>query len=350
MREVVKIINPYDPGLFPEDLPIKDLKVIQLGSNENPYDPSDEVKKAYLEALKDIRLYPHAGYIKLKEAISEYVGVEVKNIAVGCGASELINCVCQTLVEELDRVVIPVPSYTLYAIYAMLRNATLHFPFFENYKIKADEVVDLRPKLTFICSPNNPTGNTIDKRVVEEIAGGSDYVVVDEAYAEFSGKSCVDLVQDFDNVIVLRSFSKFFGLAGMRVGYALASKNIVEGLEKVRLPFAISYPAVRTAIAAIKSVKYYEKIRDRIVRDREDLFRKLKKFDWLEPYPSEANFILVKVHRDGIVEKLASRGIIVRNVTGLMGLEGEHVRITVGKPEENERLIEALSVNSKTSA
>ncbi len=350
MREVVRIINPYDPGLFPEDLPIEDSKVIQLGSNENPYDPSDEVKKAYLEALREIRLYPHAGYRKLKEAISEYTGLSVENIAVGCGASELINCVCEALVEELDRVVIPVPSYTLYAIYAMLRNAALHFPFFENYRVRADGVVDLKPKLTFICSPNNPTGNTVDKKVIEEIAEGSEYVVVDEAYAEFSGKSCIDLVGEFDNLIVLRSFSKFFGLAGMRVGYALASKDIVEAIEKVRLPFAISYPAMRTAVAAIRSVKYYEEIRDRIVEERERLFSKLKEFDWLEPYPSEANFILVKVHKDGIVEKLASRGIIVRNVTGLMGLDGEHVRITVGKPEENDRLIEALTVGGESPA
>jgi len=342
MREVVRIVNPYDPGLFPEDLPIEESRVIQLGSNENPYEPSDEVRRAYVESLSKIRLYPHAAYRKLKETIAAYVGVEADNVAVGCGASELINCVCIALIEELDSVVIPVPSYTLYAIYAMLRNASLHFPHFEGYNVRGDVVAELKPKLTFLCSPNNPTGNTISRKVVEEVAECSQYVVLDEAYAEFSDKTCVDLVTEFDNIIVLRSFSKFFGLAGMRVGYAIASKELAEGLEKIRLPFAISYPALNTAMAALRSVEYYRRMKKLIVAERERLLTELSKIPWLSPYPSEANFVLVRVVRDGLAERLLEKGIIVRNVTGLMGLDGEHVRITVGKPEENERLLSAL--------
>ncbi len=343
MRDVLNLINPYDPGLFPEDLPIEESKVLQLGSNENPFDPSEDVKKAYMDSLKKIRLYPHASYRKLKEAISDYIGVDAECISVGCGASELINCVCVAVLDELDRVVIPVPSYTLYAIYAMLRNASLHFPHFRNYDVKADVIAELKPKLTFLCSPNNPTGNTIKRRVIEEVAESSEYVVLDEAYAEFAGESCVDLAAEFDNLIVLRSFSKFFALAGLRIGYAVASKRISEALEKIRLPFAISYPAVNAAIAALNSLEYYTKIRDVVVSERERLYHELSSFDWLKPYPSEANFILVKVEKDiAVADRLLEKGIIVRNVTGLLGLEGEHIRITVGKKEENDRLIAAL--------
>ncbi len=340
MRDVVRIINPYDAGKFPEDL--KAARVIQLGSNENPYEPSEEVRKAYIDAFSRINRYPHPYYGKLKEKIAEYVGCSVENVAVGCGASELISCICQCLIDELDVVAIPIPGYTLYAIYSMLRNASLQFPYFKNYELRGDVIAELKPKLTFICSPNNPTGNIVERDVVEEIAEASQYVVLDEAYVEFADESLTDLALEYDNVIILRSFSKFFGLAGLRVGYAIASKEIVEGLEKIRTPFSLSQPAVACAIAAIESLEYYRKLREKIVVERERLERELRKFEWLRVYPSKANFVLVKVLRDGVAEKLERKGIIVRNVTGLLGLEGEHIRITVGTPEENDELLKAL--------
>lgn len=342
MREVIRFINPYDPGVFPEDLSIK---AVQLGSNENPYEPSEEVKRAYLESLKTVNRYPKPDYRILKDAISEYTSFPVENIAVGCGASELIQSVCNVIIEELDRVVIPMPSYSLYILYVMLRDASISFPVFEGYNIEADVIAEEKPKLTFLCSPNNPTGNTVEKRVVEEVAQYSEYVVVDEAYVEFSGKSCIDLVKELENLIVIRSFSKYFGLAGMRVGYAVCSEKVAEAIEKVRLPFAISYPAVKMAIAAIKSRDYYESVKEKIVSERERVFSELSKIGWLKPYPSEANFILVRVdlgsEDSSLMERLLEKGIIVRNAS-VMGLDGEHLRITIGKKEENDRLLQAL--------
>jgi histidinol-phosphate aminotransferase len=340
MRDVVKFINPYDPGLFPEDFP--DKEVVNLSSNENPYDPSEEVKEAYLRAVKYITRYPKADYLRLKKALADYTGFDVENIAVGCGASELISCICNALLEELDRVVIPMPSYTLYSIYAMLRNASISFPVFEGYRVDPDAIAAERPKLVFLCSPNNPTGNSLSKEVVEKVAGNAEYVVLDEAYVEFSNDSKIEMVKDYDNLIVLRSFSKFFALAGMRVGYAVCSAEIAEAIEKVRLPFSISYPAVEAAIAALGSLDYYREIRNKIVAERDRLIEKLRKIEWLEVYPSDANFVLVKARKEGVIEKLAEKGFIVRDAS-VMGLEGLHIRITVGKPEDNERLIEALN-------
>lgn len=340
MREVIRFINPYDPGMFPEDFPSRD--VIQLGSNENPYEPSEAVKKTYLESLETINRYPKADYGKLKEAISEYLGFPPESIAVGCGASELILSVCNVVIEELDRVVIPMPSYTLYAIYAMLRSASISFPVFEGYRIDPQVIADERPKLTFLCSPNNPTGNIVDRKTVEEVAAYSDYVVLDEAYVEFSGKSCIDLINELENLIVLRSFSKYFGLAGMRIGYAVCSPEVAEAIEKVRLPFAISYPAMNTAIAAIRSREYYESVKEKIVSERERVYAELLKIKGLRPYPSEANFILVRVDtEEDLIEKLLEKGIIVRDAS-IMGLDGVHVRITIGKREQNDRLLNAL--------
>lgn len=339
MRNVIRLINPYDAGLFPEDFPGEE--VINLASNENPYEPSEEVKEAYLRAVNKISRYPKADYFRLKEAIAEYTGFEGERIAVGCGASEIISCICNIIVEELDRVVIPMPSYTLYSIYAMLRNASISFPVFERYDVDAEAIAKEKPKLVFLCSPNNPTGNSLSREIVEKVAESSDYVVLDEAYVEFSDDSKIDMVEEFENLIVLRSFSKFFGLAGMRVGYAVCSAEIAEAIEKVRLPFSVSHPAVETAIAALRSLDYYEKVRRKIVAERERLIERLRRIDWLEVYPSDANFVLVKSNKEGVVEKLAEKGILVRDAS-VMGLEGLHIRITVGKPEENDRLVEAL--------
>ncbi|MET1124926.1 MAG: histidinol-phosphate transaminase [Archaeoglobaceae archaeon] len=330
MRGVVKIINPYDPGEFP-----RSGEVLQLGSNENPYPPSERVRKAYCEAAAKINRYPDARYQELKEVIAEYVECDAKNVALGCGASELINRVCDCIVEELDKVVIPMPSYTLYAIYAMLRSASIEMPVFKSYRIDAEAIAELKPKLTFVCSPNNPTGNVVDRKTIKRLAEVSQYLVIDEAYAEFASKSCVDLALQLENVIVLRSFSKFFGLAGLRVGYAIANEEIADAIERVRLPFAISQPALSCAIAAIEDVEYYEDVKRKIIEERERVSRELSKRFFV--YPSEANFILVKVE-EGFSRRMLERGIIVRRIS-LPGLEGEHARITIGTKEENDALL-----------
>ncbi|MDI9610238.1 MAG: histidinol-phosphate transaminase [Archaeoglobaceae archaeon] len=334
MRGVVKIINPYDAGIFPEG------DVIILNSNENPYEPSEEVKKAYLESLSKINRYPDASYPKLKKAISDYLGVEIENIALGCGSSELVSRVCDIIVNELDKVVIPMPSYSLYLTYAMLRDSSLLLPIFKNYAITPEFFEKEKPRLSIICSPNNPTGNTVDRKTAEKIAECSEYVLIDEAYAEFAKKNLVDLVHEFENVIILRSFSKFFGLAGLRIGYAIARKEVAEALEKVRLPFAIPTPGVATAISAVRSINYYLGLRDKIVEERERVFSKLKKLGF-EVYPSEANFLLFRAKKD-IFEELLEKRIVVRYLSGLIGLEGDFIRATIGKREENERLIQIL--------
>ncbi|MCS7144839.1 MAG: histidinol-phosphate transaminase [Archaeoglobaceae archaeon] len=342
MRNVVKIINPYDAGVFPEG------DVIFLNSNENPYEPSEEVKKAYIESLGRINRYPDASYPKLKKAISDYLGVEVENIAIGCGSSELISRACEILLEELDKVAIPMPSYSLYLTYSMLQNSSLLLPIYDRYSLTPDFFEEEKPKLSIICSPNNPTGNTVKKETVERIAENSNYVLIDEAYAEFTKKNLLNLAHEFDNVIILRSFSKFFGLAGLRIGYAVAEREIAEALEKVRLPFAIPTPGVATAISAIKSLEYYLELRKKIIEERERVYMELKKLGY-EVYPSEANFILFKAEKD-IFEKLLDHRIVVRNLVGLMGLEGNFIRMSIGKKEENDRVLKVISECGKTSA
>jgi histidinol-phosphate aminotransferase len=343
MRNVVRIINPYDAGIFPRG------DVILLNSNENPYQPSEEVKKSYIESVDKINRYPDPSYIELKKGISEYLGVGIENIALGCGSSELISRVCDILLDELDKVAIPMPSYSLYLTYAMLRNASILLPVYERYSLDPDFFEKEKPKLSIICSPNNPTGNTVERKIAERIAETSEYLLIDEAYVEFSEKSLLNLVYEFDNVIVLRSFSKFFGLAGLRIGYAIANKEIAEALEKVRLPFAIPTPGVAAAVAALRSLDYYLELKRKIVEERERVFRELIRLGF-EVYPSEANFILFRTEKD-LFGKLLQHGVVVRNLSGLMGLDGNFIRMTIGRREENDRVLEILeSECCKTSA
>jgi histidinol-phosphate aminotransferase len=335
MREILKIIKPYDAGIFSEG------EVINLSSNENPYEPSEEVKRAYLSALTKINRYPDAGYPKLKKAISDYLCVEQDRISVGCGSSELISRVFDALIDDLDRVVVPMPSYSLYLLYAFLRDASVLTPIFKNYELDEGFFDDLNAKLTVVCSPNNPTGNTVKRKILEKIAENSEYLVIDEAYVEFSDESHIDFALELDNVIILRSFSKFFGLAGLRVGYAISSKEIASAIEKIRLPFAISVPAVEAAISAIRSIEYYEDLKKKIIAERERMFVELKKMGF-EVLPSKANFLLTKTAGRDIADYLAKRGILVRKLENLLGLEGLYLRITIGKKDENDTLLATL--------
>jgi histidinol-phosphate aminotransferase len=352
VRGVIHLINPYDPGKFPEDIhkiyDIPESQVISLSSNENPFTPPEDVKKAYEKAFNKVNLYPHPYYRDLKEGISDYTGVDEELIAVGNGAGELLKMICEVNLEAFDPVVIPIPGYTLYAIFAMLMDASIRFIEFPRYEIKGEEVLKEEGKLVFLCSPNNPTGNLVSKNELEKILKDCDgLVVVDEAYAEFSKTSHLNLLKKYDNLVIVRSFSKFFSLAGLRVGYALGNEETIRAIERVRLPFNISYVSAIVAKACLENLEYFKSKRDEIVRERERVSRELSKFEGVEVYNSDANFILVRVTGDKEFENkflrfLEGRGIIIRNVTGLLGLDGLHFRITIGKKEQNDAFLRAF--------
>ncbi len=353
-RLSLEYLESYDAGEFPEDISerygVPREKIVNLNSNENPYPLPESILRAIAEEARQAARYPNPSYAELKRKLSHYTGLPEENIALANGAGELLSHLCTLFLEPLDRVVIPLPTYTMYAFLAMLRDASIAFvePHGRELYPSLDEILSAAEdaKLIFLCSPNNPTGAAMVKGDIMRIVAGTEAtVVVDEAYFEFCGRSVADKVREYENLVVVRSFSKFFGLAGLRVGYALASEKIAELLEKIRNPFCISRIAEKAAVKAIEEVEYFNRAKDRIIQERERLFNELQKIRGLKPYPSEANFLLVKllgIPAGELMEKLYRRGIIVRNVSGLPGLKGDHVRITVGTPEENRRLISAL--------
>jgi histidinol-phosphate aminotransferase len=351
-RNVLSFIEAYDPGIFPHDAEerygIEPEEVTNLASNENPYPPPGSVIEAIRSSLKDINRYPDPSYRRLKEGLSDYTSFPVQNIAVGNGSTEILDMLCKVFLDPFDRISIMSPSYTMYALMGMVREATIEFVRTGNdHRIDVDFLIDRArgSKIVFLCSPNNPTGTTIASENLEAILDGIEgLVVMDEAYAEFSRTSVVDMVPKHPNLIVTRSMSKFFSLAGLRVGYCIARDDIVESLGKIRQPFSISSIAEAAAIAALNEAEYFEEKRELVLTEREYLFDGLSAIDGIKPLPSEANFILVEVEPPvpDMVDRLTEVGVLIRNLEGLSGLEGAHVRITVGTRRQNDILLDAL--------
>ncbi|MGC8961340.1 MAG: histidinol-phosphate transaminase [Candidatus Bathyarchaeia archaeon] len=353
-RSIINFVEPYDPGLFPEDLEeeygLEASDVVNLGSNENPYPPPPGVLEEIISALRSANRYPHPSYTTLKESLAGYVGLDESYISVGAGASELLDNVCKVFLDPLDKVVVPIPTYTLYILLAMLREAEVHFVETEDSAFQIDPEILIEAsrdsKLVFMGSPNNPTGATVPIDLLDKFLGETESILVlDETYSEFSGVSAAELVKDHFNLIVIRSMSKYFSLAGLRIGYSISNPEVAEALDKIRLPFSISLPAVRGAVRALKELEYFREKKERILSERSRLLRDLKRFSFLKAYPSNANFILLKIlekpFKSNITEFFAERRIIVRGLTGLLGLKGEYVRVTVGTSEENSKFIEA---------
>jgi len=317
-------------------------KIVQLGSNENPYKPPVKLIKKCAKALEIVNRYPDPKYRKLRKKLAEYLNTNESNITFGCGASEILRNLCDLILDALDKVTIPMPSYTMYLLYSMLRDSSISLPIFPYYRIDPSKI-DFDFKLLFLCSPNNPTGNVVPLSKIKKIAKkSSGYVVVDEAYAEFSNQSAVKLVEKFDNLIVVRSFSKYFALAGLRIGYAVAPSEVIEGLEKIRLPFGISVVGYEAALCALEMRDWFERIKKKIISERERVTEELRKIKALKVFDSQANFVLIRVKEGIPFKEFEKRGIIVRDLSGLHGLKGNHIRVSIGLKCENNKFIQTM--------
>ncbi|ADC65776.1 histidinol-phosphate aminotransferase [Ferroglobus placidus DSM 10642] len=339
IRKELSEVPEYVPGKSVEE--IKRTygleKVVKLASNENPYGASPKVFEA-LKNFRDFHVYPPKDPIELRERIAEYVGFPEKMIVVGAGLDGVLENVFKMFVNKGDVVAIPIPTFPYYEILAKIYGAKIKFlRRKENFETAE---FDERAKLTIICSPNNPTGNVENfefvREVVESVKG---IVFIDEAYAEFTEKRLTKLAE-YENVIVGRTFSKAFGLANLRIGYAIMNENFAREYMKVCPPFSISTIAILAAIAALDDIEYMNKAVKKIVAERSRLEKALGKY--FRVYPSEANFLYVEAENsDEVCYELERRGVIVRNLKNFRGVKNG-IRITVGKPEENNFLLKAL--------
>ena len=285
INEWVHKIAPYTPGRTIEG-------ATKLASNENSYGPSPKVIAGLREKLPEIFRYPYKN-VHVKEKLAEYCRVKPENIVLGNGSDEMIELLIKAF---RGPVASHYPTFAYYPICAQIYNreyisSSLNHDFSFNVQRFIKET--WKANLVFLCSPNNPTGTVIDLQDIEEVAQTGKIVVVDEAYFEFYGTSAKHLLLQYPNVIILRTMAKAFGLAGLRMGYAIADPELAEALKKVRGPFTTNYLAHEATLLALKDLDYMKKTVARLVHDRKAIEKKLA--DKYKAVPSNTNFILVDV-------------------------------------------------------
>lgn len=321
----------------------------KMDANETPFKLPATVMENIKEIISfaNVNIYPDPVAEKLKEELSKYCGVKLENIMIGNGSDELIHLIILAFVDKNDVVLYPDPSFSMYSVYTKMAGALevsvrLNEDYSYNVVRFVEAIKKYKPKVVFLCTPNNPTGSIIKRDDILKIVDVSDgLVVVDEAYYEFYGKTVVDIVDKYDNVIVLRTLSKAFGLAGLRVGYLVANKTAVKCLSLVKPPYNTNSVSQAIALNVLRSGTLKDRL-DYILNERQYLVNELIEIGGVKVYPSNANFILVKFKdADYVYNELIKRGILVRNFSKSPNLEG-CLRITVGTRESNNYLLQCL--------
>lgn len=354
-------INPYIPGKPIEEVEReKGIKnIVKLASNENPLGPSPEALKSIKSCLKNLNRYPDgSGFYLKQELVHFFKACNIKsgklnpeNFILGNGSNELIDIAVRTFCGRDENLVAPFPSFVAYYLAGEQLGLKLKISKLKNYALDLDDIyklIDDKTKVIFISNPNNPTGTFFSngrikgfiKKVRDNIL-----IIVDEAYIEYLGKSLIDDADlaDFPNVLVLRTFSKVYGLAGLRVGYGAGHKELIGLMDRVREPFNVNSLSLVGALAALRDKEYVKKVVETNEVEKKYLYSAFKGLS-MEFIETGANFILLKLKGQkaiGIYEKLLNMGIIVRPMDRF-GYD-DMVRITIGKHGENIKLIKALS-------
>lgn len=322
--------------------------IIRLASNENPLGPSPAALEAAEEALKVSHLYPDPEAKDLCSALKEYMNIN-SEIVVGNGSDDVLEQIVKIFVEYGNSALIAVPTFSYYSILVKmyggipynipLKKGKNSFSFDVNSILNS---VESKTKLIFICSPNNPTGNSISESELEEILETEKVVVLDEAYKEFSESSMAELTETYSNLVVTGTFSKAFGLAGLRAGYCACNTALKELILKVKQPFNVSFVAQNAALAALKDVEHLERSVKLARNGRECIIKRARGLG-LKAYDSQGNFVLIKVEgKPEIVEDLFRKGIIVRGCGSFPGLSEEYFRVSVGLENENKMFVDSL--------
>ena len=320
--------------------------IIKLDANENPYGCSPRVNQA-LASYPYLNIYPDDGQAGLRKLLAGYAAVDARHIVAGSGSNQLIDLVLRLLISSGDEVINCVPTFGLFRFSTELCGGTLvEVPRDENFAVDVSAVkaaISKKTKIIFLVNPNNPTGTIIPRQDILQILDTGLPLLVDEAYYEFSGQTVAPLVGRYDNLMVLRTFSKWAGLAGLRIGYGLFPPEIADFLLRIKIPYNVNVAALVAVQESLKDIDYLMGTTRAIIAERERLFGELEKIAWLKPFPSQANFIFCSVlngRASQLQQKLQDKGIMVRYFDTPL-LENS-IRISVGKPEHTDALIKAL--------
>ncbi|MFP4697702.1 MAG: histidinol-phosphate transaminase [Eubacteriales bacterium] len=352
-RKPIESLRPYKPGK-----PIDDVKkeygldyVIKLASNENPLGCSDAAKEAIIKALEKVSIYPDGNATKLRQKLSNKLNIEDNQLIFGAGSDEIIALIAKVYTGEGDEAITCSPSFPQYGASVKSMGGTIIEIPLKNHTYDLDGITNAitnKTKVIFISNPNNPTGTIITadeqlaflKKVPKNIL-----VVMDEAYSEYikddSYPNTLPLLKEHDNIIILKTFSKAYGLASLRIGYGIANPTIIELLNRVRGPFNVTTPAIDAAVASLNDKKFLEKSYKINEQVKEWTYEKCDNLD-LEYIPTFGNFIMINVKKDTleIFNSLQAKGIIVRPGC-FLGMEG-WLRVTFGTPEQMKSFFNIL--------
>jgi len=341
-------ITPTD--VLAERYGIAPDEILKLDGNENPYGPSPKALEA-IASERRYHIYPDPDQRRVRDALARFLDVDAERIVCGLGSDDLIDLILRALIGPGDGVVNCPPTFGMYPFSTEIAGGrVLEVPRREDFAVDlgAIEREADRAKLIFLASPNNPTGNRLTAHEVERLLSLPLLVVIDEAYIEFAGRgheraSLVPLTLQHANLVVLRTFSKWAGLAGLRAGYGVMSPTLASILMTIKQPYNLNVAAGDAMVASLEDVPLLLERCCAIAGTRERMFAQLSDIPWLQPYPSEANFILCRLDGVDAVEaqrRLAKRGIFVRyfDTPALRN----HLRISVGLEEHTPRLIAAL--------
>lgn len=356
LRSDIREMEPYSPivpfeilsrrlGRSPDD-------IVKLDANENPYGPPPAALAA-ISGGKFFHIYPDPEANELREAVSRYTGVSKELLLAGMGADELIDLVLRAIITPGDAVIDCPPSFGMYPFSTAVNGGEyVGVPRFSDFSLdleSIDSVISTTPraKVLFICSPNNPDGSVIDDATLQRLLNLPVLVVLDEAYIDFAEADGIDSrlswVERNENLVVLRTFSKLAGLAGLRVGYGAFPDWLRPHLWKIKQPYNVNVAASVAAIAALTEKDWLLDKVGRLVAEREHIARELASFDFLRPYPSHSNFVLFQVvgrTAYALKRSLEAEGVLVRyfDKPGLANC----IRVSAGRPEDTNRLIHAL--------
>lgn len=330
-RDNILEMAGYAPGEQP-----RDKTYVKLNTNENPYPPSPKVFDAIDRAANDdLRLYPDPMASELRQKIGRLFDVGSDCVITGQGGDDILNLIVRACAAEGDTVASLSPSYTLYDTLARLQGAEIVGV------EKVEQLPGIGAKVCFVCNPNAPTGLWTELETLDALAPELDaLLVIDEAYADFAKKTCMPLATKHPNVIVVRSFSKSFSLAGMRLGYGVSSPANIEQLVKVKESYNLDRISQAVASAALDDVEHAERNCDRVIATRERLKRELDALG-LFHYPSESNFVFFRIDdASGVKRELMDRGVLVREL-GLPGYD-DFLRVSIGTDDEIDTFLEHL--------
>ena len=368
LRKVSRMTNPSNLALHrvrahkayvPGEQPPPETKLIKLNTNENPHPPSPLVLEAIKAEAKNLRLYPDAKSSNLREALAELHGLSPDQVLAGNGSDDVLNLCARSFADADKPIGMTVPSYSLYPTLASLQGSPLvEVPFDESFSLDPERISSCGANLFYLTSPNAPTGLGFSNQVLSEILKSFEGIlVVDEAYADFAEENAASLLSEFPRLLVVRTLSKSYGLAGLRVGFALGSPEVIGILDKVREVYNVDRLAQAAAIAAIKDQDYFQEVIGRVLATRTQLTEVFAGLKW-KVYESSANFVFTEPRlpagesgpeiAEDLFEYLYARNILVRRFPN-HPLTSSFLRISIGDDDQMTTLNKTIEEWLKTA-